>query len=313
MIAYSLRRLGTVSVLLLVMSAVVFIVTTHLPGDPAVTVLGIESSASEREIVRERLGLNDPLPVQYVRWLKRATEGDLGRSIRTHEPVGQMLAARAPITIELTILAMALAIAVGVPAGIAAAKLRGSFVDSALSGLALVATAIPFFWLGILLILLFSLKLRWLPPSGYVAFAADPVNNLRLMVLPALAVGLSMAALITRQTRSAVLQVLSEDYVRTARAKGLPESRVLFGHAMPNSMIPVLTVIGLQTGALLGGAIVTERVFSIAGIGTMLIDGIFNRDFPVIQGAMLFIIFCVAAVNLIVDILYSVIDPRIRY
>lgn len=298
---------------MLLMSGIVFVATTHLPGDPAVTVLGLESSATEREKVREQLGLDDPIPIQYLRWLKRAASGDLGQSIRTREPVSQMLAGRAPITIELTMLAMALAIVVGVPAGIATAKWRGTLVDSVISGLALIATAIPFFWLGVLFIILFAVQLRWLPPSGYVAITTDLVENLRLMILPATAVGLAMAALITRQTRSAVLQVLNEDYIRTGRAKGLAEHQVLFGHALPNAMVPVLTVVGLQTGALLGGAIVTERVFSISGIGTMLIDGIFNRDFPVIQGSMLFIIVCVAVINLVVDILYTVIDPRIRY
>lgn len=313
MISYILRRCSTVCVLMLLMSGIVFVATTHLPGDPAVTVLGLESSATEREKVREQLGLDDPIPIQYLRWLKRAASGDLGQSIRTREPVSQMLAGRAPITIELTMLAMALAIVVGVPAGIATAKWRGTLVDSVISGLALIATAIPFFWLGVLFIILFAVQLRWLPPSGYVAITTDLVENLRLMILPATAVGLAMAALITRQTRSAVLQVLNEDYIRTGRAKGLAEHQVLFGHALPNAMVPVLTVVGLQTGALLGGAIVTERVFSISGIGTMLIDGIFNRDFPVIQGSMLFIIVCVAVINLVVDILYTVIDPRIRY
>jgi len=313
MLSYILRRLTMVSVLMLLMSGIIFVATTHLPGDPAVSVLGIESSASERQTVREQLGLDDPIPVQYVRWLKRAAGGDLGRSIRTKEPVSQMLAARAPITIELTAFAMFLAIVVGVPAGIATAKWRGTAVDSIISGVALMATAIPFFWLGILLIIVFAVQLRWLPPSGYVAITTDLAQNLRFMILPASAVGLAMAALITRQTRSAVLQVLHEDYIRTGRAKGLPEYQVMFGHALPNAMIPVLTVVGLQTGALLGGAIVTERVFSISGIGTMLIDGIFNRDFPVIQGSMLFIILCVAAVNLLIDILYTIVDPRIRY
>lgn len=313
MLAYVTRRILLLIPLLLVMSAAIFFATTHLPGDPAVTVLGLESSAAERERVREALGFNDPIPVQYARWLGRAISGDFGRSIRTNEQVGAMLASRAPVTIQLTLFSMLLAVAVGLPAGIAAARWHRSLIDTAASTIALVAAAIPFFWLGILLIILFAVQLRVLPPSGYVPIHADPVQSLRLMILPTVTVGLSMAALVMRQTRAAMLQVLNEDYVRTARAKGVAERRVVFGHAMPNALIPVVTIIGLQTGLLLGGAIVTERVFSLPGIGSMIIDGIFHRDFPVIQGAMLFIILCVVIINLITDLSYAVIDPRIKY
>ena len=185
--------------------------------------------------------------------------------------------------------------------------------DDLISTLALVASAIPFFWLGVLLILVVAVWLKWLPASGYALIFEDPLKSLKLMILPAIAVGGSMAALITRQTRSAMLQVLNEDYVRTGRAKGLREREVVMRHALPNAMIPVITVVGLQAGALLGGAIVTEKVFAISGIGSMVIDGIFNRDFPVIQGAMLFIVLCVALINLAVDLLYAVVDPRISY
>ena len=313
MFSYILRRIAAVLVMMLLMSAVVFFATTHLPGDPAITVLGIDSSEAQRAAVREELGFDDPIPVQYVRWLGRALTGDLGHSIRTNEAVGTMIAQRAPVTLQLTIASMLLAVLVGVPAGIVAAKWRNRLPDVIVSTLAVLASAVPFFWLGVLLILLMSLHLRWLPASGYALITEDPVRSIRLMIPPALAIGLSMAALITRQTRSAMLQVLNEDYVRTSRAKGLHERQVLLGHALPNAMIPVVTVIGLQTGALLGGAIVTEKVFAIAGIGTMIIDGIFNRDFPVIQGAMLFIIVCVALINLLVDIVYTVVDPRISY
>lgn len=313
MIRFIIRRLAQVIPLLLVMSAVVYVATTHLPGDPAVTIVGLESSPEERARAREEYGLDDPVIVQYGRWLGAVSQGDFGRSLRTREPVVEMLADRAPVTIQLTLLAMLLATVVGIPAGVVAGRMRGSAVDSIVSTLSLVAVAIPFFWLGILLILLFSIVLGWLPPSGYVPFFEDPIGNLRLMFLPAVTVGLAMAALVMRQTRSAVLQVQSDDFVRTARAKGVRNHRLIVGHVLPNALIPVMTVVGLQTGALLGGAIVTERVFSLPGIGSMLVDGIFNRDFPVIQGAMLFIIICVLIVNLVTDLLYALVDPRVRY
>lgn len=313
MLLYAFKRVLAVGVLMFVMSVVIFVSTTHLPGDPAVSVLGINSTPEQRAVVRAQYGFDDPVALQYVRWLGRAIQGDMGHSIRTREDVGEMLRSRAPITLQLTIFAMLVASAVGIPAGIVAAKWRGTFTDLSVSTVALVASAIPFFWLGVLLIIGVSLHLRWLPASGYASIFEAPLESLRLMILPATAIGMSMAALITRQTRSAMLQVLNDDYVRTARAKGLGEGRVLLGHALPNAMLPVLTVIGLQTGILLGGAIVTEKVFAIGGIGTMLIDGIFNRDFPVIQGAMLFIVLCVAVINLTVDLLYTVIDPRIGF
>jgi peptide/nickel transport system permease protein len=310
---YALRRILTLIPVMLVMSALIFFATTHLPGDPAMTVLGMESTEAQRAEVREAMGFNDPIPVQYVRWLERALKGDLGRSIRTNEPILDVLTTRAPVTIQLTLMSMLLAVFVGVPAGVAAARWHRGWVDAIASFAALIAAAIPYFWLGILFIILFAVTLRWLPPSGYVSLTVDPVQSLRLMILPTLTVGLSMAALITRQTRSAMLQVLNEDYVRTARAKGVEERRVIFGHAVPNALIPVVTVVGLQTGLLLGGAIVTERVFSLPGIGSMIIDGIFNRDFPAIQGAMLFIITAVVLINLITDLSYAALDPRIKY
>lgn len=313
MLSYISRRFVSTCMLMLAMSGVIFLATTYLPGDPAVSILGVESSAEERAAVRERLGLDDPVAVQYLRWLGRAAAGDLGQSIRTREPVAEMLAARVPITLQLTFFSLLIALGIGLPAGVVAARWRKSLVDDIISTVALVASAIPFFWLGVLLILIVAVHLRLLPASGYASIFDDPVESLRLMILPAAAIGCSMAALITRQTRSAMLQVLNEDFVRTGRAKGLREDRVIVRHALPNAMIPVLTVVGLQAGALLGGAIVTEKVFAIAGIGSMVIDGIFNRDFPVIQGAMLFIVLCVALINLTVDVLYTLVDPRIAY
>ncbi|CAH1690778.1 Dipeptide transport system permease protein DppB [Hyphomicrobiales bacterium] len=313
MLLYALRRILTLIPVMLVMTAGIFFATTHLPGDPAMTVLGMESSEADRARVREAMGFNDPIPTQYVRWLSRALDGDLGRSIRTNQRISKIITSRAPVTIQLTLMSMMLAVFVGVPAGIAAARWHRGWVDTIASTGALIAAAIPYFWLGILFIILFAVNLRWLPPSGYVSPFTDLGQSVKLMILPMLTVGLSMAALITRQTRSAMLQVLNEDYVRTARAKGVKERKVVFGHAMPNALIPVVTVVGLQTGLLLGGAIVTERVFSLPGIGSMIIDGIFNRDFPAIQGAMLFIVTAVVIINLITDLSYALLDPRIQY
>ncbi|CUX66287.1 ABC transporter permease (plasmid) [Agrobacterium tumefaciens] len=313
MLSYIFSRIVSVILLMLVMSAVIFVATTWLPGDPAVSILGVESSAEERAKVRETYGLDDPVPVQYVRWFGRVVEGDLGRSIRTREPVADMLAARAPVTLQLTVFALLVAMAIGIPAGICAARWRGRLADGIISTVALVASAVPFFWLGVILILFVAVRLHWLPASGYALLFDQPLESLKLMILPATAVGCSLAALITRQTRAAMLQVLNEDFVRTGRAKGLREDQVVLRHALPNALIPVITVVGLQAGALLGGAIVTEKVFAIAGIGSMVIDGIFNRDFPVIQGAMLFIVLCVALINLMVDLLYTLVNPRISY
>jgi len=312
-LGYLFRRVAQMIPVLLVMSAGIFVATTHLPGDPAVAIIGMESSEADRARARERYGLDDPIPVQYVAWLKRAVAGDLGRSLRTREPVAEMLRARAPVTLQLTFMAMVLAALVGIPLGVIAARHRGGFLDSFVSGLALTAVAIPFFWLGVLLILLFSIALELLPPSGYVPFTEAPLRNIQLMIMPTITVGLAMSALVMRQTRSAMLQVLGQDFVKTAHAKGASEMRVTYRHALPNAFVPVITVIGLQTGALLGGAIVTERVFSLPGVGTMIVEGIFNRDFPVIQGAMLFIVASVLIINLLTDLSYAAIDPRVKY
>ena len=223
-----------------------------------------------------------------------------------------MLAARIPVTLQLGFLSILIAVAIGVPAGILAARFRGGAIDVVASFVAMSSVAVPYFWMGVLLIMLFSLKLGWLPPSGHARFLDDPAQNLRLMVMPSLTIGTAFAALVMRQTRASMLQVLSMDYVRTARAKGLSERLVLIRHALRNALIPIVTVIGLQTGALLGGAVVTETVFALPGLGRMLIDGIFQRDFPVIQGAILFIVIAVFVVNLVTDMLYRAFDPRVE-
>lgn len=312
MLRYVSRKLAQMLPVAFCVTVIVFALTNLLPGDPTVTILGEQATAEQRAAARLEYGLDDPAPLRYLTWIGRVAQGDFGRSLRTREPVGGMLAARVPVTLQLGFLSIVIAVAIGVPTGILAARFRGTPIDVVASFVAMSSVAIPYFWMGILLIMLFSLKLGWLPPSGHVRFLDDPVQNLRLMVLPSLTIGTAFAALVMRQTRASMLQVLSLDYIRTARAKGLNERVVVLKHALRNALIPVVTVIGLQIGALLGGAVVTETVFALPGLGRMLVDGIFQRDFPVIQGAILFIVIAVFTVNLLTDFIYRVFDPRVK-
>jgi peptide/nickel transport system permease protein len=295
-----------------VMSVVIFAIARLLPGDPVVTILGEQATPEQRQRVRQELRLDEPLPMQYGYWVVQVMQGDFGRSLRSSEQVSSMIRDRAPVTLELTLFSMILAVIIGVPSGIVAATRRDSWLDFVSRFIAMFGVAIPFFWMGLLLILLFALVLRWLPPSGYVDFLRDPVMNLKLMILPSITVGTSMAAIIMRQTRASMLQVLSEDYLRTARAKGLPNVQVLYRHALRNALITIVTIIGLQVGVLLGGAVVTETVFAMPGIGRMVVNAIFQRDYPVVQGGVLFIVANVLIVNLIVDLIYVYLDPRIK-
>lgn len=312
MISFLGRRLLQLVPVLLVMSVVVFSTSLMLPGDPTTAILGEDASAADRAALRTELGLNQPVLVQYGRWLVRALSGDLGLSLRTREPVAEMLMARIPVTFELAILAVLLSLAIGIPLGIVAALKRNGWIDSLVSALSLSSMAIPYFWVGILLIMFLSIHLSWLPPSGYVPFLTDPLTNLKLMIMPVITIGTAQAALVMRQTRTAMLQVMSQDYVRTARAKGASEARVIVVHALRNSLVPVITVIGLQMGSLIGGAVVTETVFSLPGLGRMIVDGIFERDFPVVQGAILVVVLGVLIVNILTDLSYALVDRRVR-
>lgn len=307
-----LNRFAQMIPVLFIVSVVIFSVTLLLPGDPTFTVLGDLATEDQREIVREKYGFDDPVPVQYAKWISRVATGDLGRSIRSNEPVAVMLLDRMPVTFELAFLSILIAVVFGVPLGILAAVKHNSWVDTVSSFVAMASLAVPNFWAGILLIMLFTLVLGWLPPSGYVPFMDDPVENLRLMIMPALTLGTSLAALIMRQTRASVLNVLGRDYVRTANAKGLRDRRVLFVHVMRNALIPVVTITGLQIGRVLGGAVIVETIFSLPGIGRLVINGIFARDFPVVQSSVLLIVIMIMVVNLLVDVLYSVLDPQIE-
>jgi peptide/nickel transport system permease protein len=313
MSTFLLRRLLEAIPTLFVVSLTVFSLTRILPGDPVRLLLGEQPDPRAAEELRRALGLDRPLAVQFGNWLLSTIQGDLGRSIKDSTPVSKLIGEKLPTTIELTIFAMVISIAIGVPAGLLAATNRGKWLDGIVTSGSLIGVSIPNFFLGILLIYLFSVRLRWIPPSGYVEPWVDLPKNLLLMVLPALTLGTGLAGALARFTRNSVLEVLSQDYIRTALAKGLSERTVLFKHALRNAAIPILTVMGLQLGSLLGGAVVTEQIFSIPGFGRLVVDAVLTRDFPVLQGVVLVAAIGIFLVNLLVDVFYALVDPRIRY
>jgi peptide/nickel transport system permease protein len=304
------RLLGTVPVLV-ILSIGVFLMLHLTPGDPVQIMLGQDATPSAIAALRAELGLDQPLPIQYVRWMANVVHGDLGRSIRTNQPVTEAIVSRLPVTIELSLWSLLLSLAIGLPAGVVAATRRNSGVDLASTGLALVGISLPSFFLGILLILVFALWLRWVPPSGYTPFLQDPLQNVKQMFMPALALGAALAGIVARLTRSSLLEVLGADYMRTARAKGLSDGASVIGHGLKNALLPVVTVIGLQVGALLGGAILIETIFALPGIGRLAVDSIFARDFPIVQGVVLFLALVRVVANLFADLLYARLDPRI--
>jgi peptide/nickel transport system permease protein len=312
MTAYILRRLALLVPVLLIVGVVVFALVHLTPGDPAAVILGDRATPEDIARLRTQLGLNDPLPVQFAHWFGNVLRLDFGESIFLGEPVTQALRDRAEPTALLTLYAFCFEVLIGVPAGVLAAVRHNSVVDRALTVLAISGSAIPTFFLGILLILIFAVRLRWLPSGGYVPLAENPAEHVKGMILPAFALGFSAAGLLARLVRSAMLDVLREDYVRTALAKGLPERLMIVRHALRNALIPALTVIGISVGALLGGAVVTETVFTIPGMGRLVVQSIARRDYPVIQGAVIAIAMTYVLVNLIVDVLYVYIDPRVR-
>ncbi len=310
---YVLRRLAQMAPVLFLVSLIVFSLLHLTPGDPAISMLGEEATPEAVAALRVKLGLDQPLPVQYVRWLGAVLQGDLGRSIRSNQPVSEAILDRLPVTIELSLLSALIALAIAIPAGVISAMRRNSLLDTGATTLALMGVSLPNFFLAILLIFLLSLKLGWLPPIGYTPFLDNPAENLKKMIMPALTLGTALSAIVMRMTRSSLLEILDQDYVRTARAKGLNEANVIRRHAMRNALIPVVTVVGLQIGGLLGGAIITESIFVLPGIGRLLVDSIFQRDFPLVQGVVLFASLAFLFANLAVDLLYAVLDPRIRY
>ena len=312
MTSYILRRLVMLVPVLIVVGVVVFGLVHLTPGDPAAVILGDRATPEDIARLREQLGLNDPLPVQFVHWFGNVLRLDFGESIFLGEPVTQALLDRVQPTVMLTVYALSIQVLIGIPAGVLAAVRYNSPLDRTLTVMAISGSAIPTFFLGILLILIFAVHLRWLPSGGYVPFGEDPVAHFKAMLLPAFALGFSAAGLLARLVRSSMLDVLREDYVRTAFAKGLPEQLVIVRHALRNALIPALTIIGISIGALLGGAVVTETVFTIPGMGRLVVQSIARRDYPVIQGAIIAIAMTYVLVNLIIDVLYVYIDPRVR-
>jgi peptide/nickel transport system permease protein len=304
------RLLGTVPVLF-ILSVGVFLMLHLTPGDPVQIMLGQDANPSSIAALRAQLGLDQPLPIQYVSWVGNVLRGDLGRSVRTNQSVLEAIVTRLPVTVELSVLALALSLGLGLPAGTLAALRRNSSLDMLSTGVALIGVSLPSFFLGILLIVIFALWLRWVPPSGYTPLVEDPLMNLKQMVMPAIALGAALAGIVARIMRSSLLDVLGTDYMRTARAKGLSEHRSVISHGLKNAMLPVVTVVGLQVGALLGGAILIENIFALPGIGRLAVDSIFSRDFPVVQGVVLFLALVRVISSLVADVLYAQLDPRI--
>ncbi|RQX15781.1 peptide ABC transporter [Micromonospora ureilytica] len=312
MARYLLTRAWQSALTLLLSTVVVFVGVRALPGDPALALAGEDRSPEALEAIRRHYGLDQPLPVQFAQYVERMAQGDFGVSIRTGTPVSSMLTTALPVTVELSVLAILIAAALGVGAGVIAAVRRGRPAEWLANGLALIGLSVPHFWLGLLAILYLSVATGLFPASGFVPILEDPVDNLHHIVLPAVILGTGLAAIIMRQTRSAMLDSLSSDYVRTAKAKGLRPRAVITRHALRNSLIVVVTVVGLQLGGLISGAVVTEQIFGLPGFGKMTIDAVFQRDYPVIQAVVLLTAAAYIVINFFVDLLYSVIDPRIR-
>ena len=313
MLAFIVRRVAIIVPTLLFVTILIFSLQQLLPGDPAVVLAGEERDPNVVAYLREKLHLDEPLPVRYLYWIKGVLHGDLGESLRMQKPVTELIMEKLPVTLELAFFAIIIALAIGIPAGIVSAVKRGTAWDYGANVVALWGLSTPNFWLGIMLILLFSVTLGWLPASGFVSPFEDWRANLAALVMPAFVLGNAIAAVLMRHTRSAMLQVLSSDYVRTARAKGLPETGVVLKHALRNALIPVITLGALELGTLLSGAVLTEQVFSIPGFGKLIVDAVFNRDYAVVQGVVLFTATAYIVLNLIADILYVVVNPRIRF
>ena len=312
MIEFLVRRAFISAITLLLISLIVFTGVRMIPGDPARVLAGTDADAAGIEEIREKYGLNDPVPVQYLRWVALAVRGDLGESIRTRQSVASTVAIKLPITVELACLSLLVAICIAIPAGVIAAVRRNTVWDVLASGLSLCGVSIPNFWLGIMLILLVSVRLGWLPASGFVPIAEDLLGNLKRMIMPAFVLGTALAAVLMRQTRNAMIEILSADYIRTARAKGLAQRAVVVRHALRNGLIPVVTILGLQTGALMGGAVVTEQIFVIPGFGRLIVEAVFTRDYPLVQGVVLITASSYVLINLLVDVSYTVLNPRLR-
>jgi len=297
---------------LLLVTILIFSLIHLTPGDPALLILGQEASPEALSSLRAKLGLDQPLYMQYLSWIGDVLKGDLGESVRDNRSVGKTILRKLPATMELALLGILISIIIAIPAGIISAVKKGSVFDYSSTLVALGGISMPSFWVGILLVYLFAVKFNILPPSGYVSPWEDLSQNLKLMILPSISLGIRMAAVTMRMMRSNLLETLQKDYIKTAHAKGLSNKVVVVKHAVRNSLISVITVIGLQLSAFLGGAVITETIFSIPGFGRLVVQSIFNRDFPMLQGSILIMAVMVITVNLLVDIIYTFLDPRIE-
>ncbi len=313
MTIYVIRRLVAFIPTLLGISFLVFLMLYFVPGDPAQMILGVDATPASIENLRATMGLDQPFVPRLLGWYGRAFQGDFGRSYYLDRTVVDAVAERIPVTLQLTGLALVIAVVLGVLAGVAAAIRQNTWIDATVMALSMLGLAVPGFLLGLLLIFFVALPTGWFPTGGHVALFTDPLGNLRSLALPAVSLGLAQAALIARMTRSSMLEVLRLDFVRTARAKGLSERNVVGRHVLGNSLIPVLTVIGIAAGVLLGGAIAVETVFTLPGVGRLVISAVKRRDYPLIQGVILFITISYLTVNLIVDLLYMAVNPQLRY
>lgn len=312
MLDYLIRRLASILPTLLLVSMLIFALQQLLPGDPAKILAGEDQDPAVIAHLQEKLHLNEPLPMRYAYWMGGVLTGDLGDSVRTQMPVLELILQKLPVTLELALLAMLIALLIGIPAGVVSAVGRGTAWDYVANVFALWGLSTPNFWLGILLILMFSVQLGWLPASGYVSPFEDLRANLAAMIMPAFVLGNAIAAVLMRHTRSAMLQVLSSDYVRTARAKGLSEVTVVLKHALRNALTPIITLGALELGTLLSGAVLTEQVFTIPGFGKLIVDAVFNRDYLVVQGVVLFTATAYIVLNLMADMAYFWANPRMR-
>jgi ABC-type dipeptide/oligopeptide/nickel transport system permease component len=313
MTEYITRRIVLMVPVAFLVTLIIFVLVRMAPGDPVLTYAGEERDPEQLEKIRQSLGLDQPLPVQYVYWLGRAVQGDFGRSIRTRQPVAEAIRERLGATLELGLAAVLLSSTVSLVVGTISALKRNSWIDILATGITLGGVSLPNFFLGLVLILIFGLALRMFPPGGYVPFTQDPLGNLQRLVLPAITLAAASLAVNMRQVRSSLLDVLAQDYIRTARAKGLRQHAVTAGHALKNALIPVVTLVGLQVGAVIEGALITETIFFWPGVGRLAVDSIGGRDYPVVQAIVLVSALSFMLTTLLVDILYGWLDPRISY
>lgn len=313
MLSYLTGRLLALIPVLLVVAVVIFTLITMTPGDPARVLAGEDASPEQVRMLRRDMGLEGPAPARFVRWLGRALRGDLGRSLFNRLPVGRIIGQHVGPTLMLSAMAVTISLCIGLPLGVVSGVFRNSWWDQAGLALAMLGAAVPTFWLGLSLIIVFAVNLGWLPSSGFRPPTEDLWRSLTYMLLPSLTLGVPSSALIIRFVRSSLLDVIATDYVRTARAKGLMERAVIFRHAMRNALVPILTVVGLTFAALMGGAVVTETVFAIPGMGQLVVQSVLRRDYPVIQGVTLVVATSYVMINLAVDLMYFLVDPRVKY